>query len=185
MTLSNKFPSGKQWYCVRSKPKKERMAASGLVSMHGLEVFCPQIRFLRKTQRGPVWFQEAMFPGYLFVRFDMLEMKRAVAYAPGVLNIPVFNEHYVSVPNAIIESIQQDLDDEGVAEADLPLEAGDETTVLDGSMQGLKVKVVKVLSAEGRVAVLLEMLGTLVEAEFPVDALEHRVKHRVIAGDGG
>ncbi|NNJ70704.1 MAG: hypothetical protein HKP10_05385 [Kiritimatiellales bacterium] len=179
MESTELFPKGEHWYCVRTKPKKERMAAANIASLHGLEVFCPQIRFRRKTVRGPVWFQEAMFPGYMFARFDMFEMKRAVSYAPGVMNIPVFNERYVAIPDTVIDSIRKDLNDEGTVDAGIPLEVGDETTILDGSMRGLKVKVIKVMAAEDRVGVLLEMLGTLVEAEFPADALEHRTKHRV------
>ena len=175
------FKSGMHWYCVRSKPKKERVAAGSLESLHGLEVFCPQIRFQRKTVRGPVWFQEAMFPGYLFARFDLFEMKRAVSYAPGVLNIPMFDDRIVSIPDAVIESLQQDLDAESVVEAIAPLEVGEETTILEGSMRGLKVKVIKLMPAQERVGVLMEMLGTLVEAEFPTDALEHRMKHPMAA----
>ncbi len=177
------FERGEHWYCVRTKPKKERMAAANVASLHGLETFCPQIRFRRKTTRGPVWFQEAMFPGYMFARFDMFDMKRAVSYAPGVMTIPVFNNRYVPVPDGMIDSIRNDLDEEGTVDAGLPLEVGEETTIMEGSMRGLKVKVIRVLPAEDRVAVLLEMLGTLVEAEFPADALEHRTKHRVTAGD--
>lgn len=159
------------------------MAAANVASMHGLEIFCPQIRFRRKTVRGPVWFQEAMFPGYIFVCFDMVEMMRAVSHAPGVLNIPVFNERYVPIPESVIDSLRQDLDENGSVDAGLPLEEGDETTILEGSMRGLKVKVIKVMQAEDRVAVLLEMLGTLVEAEFPSSALEHRTRHRMSAED--
>ena len=175
------FKSGEHWYCVRSKPKKERMAAGSVESLHGLEVFCPQIRFQRKTVRGPVWFQEAMFPGYFFARFDLFEMKRAVSYAPGVLNIPIFDGRIVPVPDAVIESLRADLDAESVVEAVEPLEDGEETTVLEGSMRGLKVKIIKLMPAQERVGVLMEMLGTLVEAEFPVDALEHRMKHPMAA----
>ncbi len=182
METTPQFETGEHWYCVRSKPKKERMAAGGLESLHGLEVFCPQIRFQRKTVRGPVWFQEAMFPGYLFARFDLFEMKRAVAYAPGVLNIPTFDERYISIPGTVIKALRKDLDAESVAEAVAPLEVGEETTVLEGSMRGLKVKVVKLMPAQERVAVLMEMMGTLVEAEFPSDALEHRMKHPMAAG---
>ncbi|MCF7817793.1 MAG: hypothetical protein K9M54_07910 [Kiritimatiellales bacterium] len=162
---------------MRSKPKKERMAANGLATLHGLEVFCPQIRFRRKTVRGPVWFQEAMFPGYLFARFDLYELKRAVSFAPGVLTIPVFNERYVPVPEAVIEALRKEVDKESVVDAVAPLEVGEETTVLDGSLRGLKVKVIKLMPAQDRVAVLMEMLGTLVEAEFPSEALEHRMKN--------
>ena len=177
MTSTTPFEKGEHWYCVRSKPKKERMAASSIESLYGLDIFCPQIRFQRKTVRGAVWFQEAMFPGYFFVRFDLFEMKRAVSYAPGVLNLPKFDGRFVPVPEAIIESLKKDLDDESVVDTVSPLEVGEETTILEGSMRGLKVKVIKLMPAQERVAVLMELLGTLVEAEFSVNSLEHRMKH--------
>ncbi len=177
MELSSQFKKGEHWYCVRSKPKKERMAARSLESLHGLKVFCPQIRFQRKTVRGPVWFQEAMFPGYLFARFDLFEMKRAVSYAPGVLHLPMFNGKIISVPHTVIEALQKDLDAENVIEAITPLAMGEETTILTGSMQGLKVKVIKLMPAQERVGVLMEMMGTLVETEISIHALEHRMKH--------
>ena len=173
------FENETLWYCVRTKPKKERMAAANVESMHHLEVFCPQIRFRRKTVRGPVWFQEALFPGYIFVRFNLRDMKRAVSHAPGVLGIPVFGGRYVPVPDSVVAELVREVDEDGSVEASLPLNVGDETTILEGSMSGLKVKVIKVMPAEDRVAVLLEMLGTLVEAEFPSEALAHREKHRV------
>lgn len=179
ISTTPKFKKGKQWYCVRSKPKKERMAAEALAALHGLKVFCPQIRFQRKTVRGPVWFQEALFPGYFFARFDLFEMKRAVSYAPGVLNIPVFDGRIVAVPNAVIESLRQDLNAESVVDAVESLEVGEETMVLEGSLRGLKVTVIKLLGAQERVGVLMELLGTLVEAEFPMKALEHRAKHPI------
>ena len=179
--MDQPFHTGVHWYCVRTKPKKERMAAANVESMCGMEVFCPQIRFRRKTVRGPVWFQEAMFPGYIFVRFDMSEMKRMVSHAPGVLHIPVFGGRYVPVPDDVLASLKSEMSEDGTVDAGMPLHVGDETTIMEGSMRGLKVKVIKVMPAEDRVAVLLEMLGTLVEAEFPSDALEHKVRHQVSA----
>jgi len=179
MKPTPRFPSGIRWYCVRAKPKKERMAAGSLKMQFGLDVFCPQIRFRRKTARGPVWFQEAMFPGYFFARFDLNEMMRAVSYSPGVMHIPVFNGRYAFIPEEVIDSLKADLDQKHVVDVGIPLEVGEETTILDGSMRGLKVKVIKVMPAGDRVGVLLELLGTLVEAEFPSDALEHRTRHRM------
>lgn len=179
MESVSQFKTGEHWYCVRSKPKKERTASNSLMSLHGLEVFCPQIRFQRKTVRGPVWFQEAMFPGYLFARFDLFKMQNAVSYAPGVLHLPRFGGCIVPVPGPVIESLQNDLDAQSVVDAVVPLQVGEETTILEGSMRGLKVKVIKLMPAQERVGVLMELMGTLVKAEFPFDALEHRMKHPI------
>ena len=174
------FEKGIRWYCVRSKPKKERLAASNLIRQYGLDIFCPQIRFQRKTKRGNCWFQEALFPGYFFARFDLLQDKRAVAYALGVLNIPTFDGHIVPIPDDVIESLRSDMDGTEIVEAQAPLNEGDETTILEGSMKGLKVKVIKLMPATQRVAVLMEMLGCLVKTEFPLEALEHKKQHPLV-----
>lgn len=170
---------GERWYCVRSQPKKERLAAGVLAGRLQLEVFCPQVRFRRKTVRGAVWFQEAMFPGYFFVRFDMETMRRAVVHSQGVLTIPSFNERYVPIPEEVIESLRSEVGEDEAVDAGHPLEVGEETTVIEGSFQGIQVKVIRLLDGEDRVAVLMEMLGTLVETEFPVYALERRSKYKI------
>ena len=54
------------------------------------------------------------------------------------------------------------------------LAAGDQTTILSGSMMGLQVEVIQVMPAEERVRVLIDLLGREVEVEFPTEALEQR-----------
>src|SRR5262245_34061166 len=56
------------WFCLRSQPKHEHIAARHLERM-GVEVLNPRIRFQRVTRHGPVQVTEAMFPNYLFARF--------------------------------------------------------------------------------------------------------------------
>ncbi len=176
------FESGVRWYCVRTQPKKERLAAAQLASLFELETLSPRIRFKRKTVRGVVWFEEAMFPGYFFARFDMETHKRAVSFAPGVLHIPIFGGRFAEVDAAVVDGLRAELDEAGRADVMEPLAVGDETRILTGSMQGLQVRVVKVMSAEQRVAVLMEFLGQEVETIFPLSELEQRRKGALTQG---
>ena len=162
------------WYCVRSQPKKERLAAAQITALYGLETFAPRIRFRRKTVRGAIWFEEAMFPGYLFVRCNLSAHKRAVAAAPGVLHIPQFNGRVASLSDEVIETLRSELDQTECRVAMQALAAGDQTTILSGSMMGLQVEVIQVMPAEERVRVLIDLLGRAVEVEFPTEALEQR-----------
>src|SRR5436190_16891298 len=57
------------WFCLKTQPKREHLAATALRRQFGVECFSPRLRFRKMTQRGPVWFVEAMFPGYLFAKF--------------------------------------------------------------------------------------------------------------------
>mgnify|MGYP001958218993 FL=1 len=168
------FERGLRWYCVRTQPKKERLAAGQLGALFGLETLAPRVRFKRKTVRGVVWFEEALFPGYIFVRFDMEGHKRAVSFAPGVLHVPVFGGRFASLREETIESLRGEWDEGACLDAMEPLAVGDETRILAGSMEGISVRVVRVMPAEQRVAVLLELLGQEVETVLPLEVLEQR-----------
>ena len=56
------------WFCLKAQPKREHMAAIALRHQFRIECFSPRLRFRKMTHRGPVWFVEAMFPGYLFTK---------------------------------------------------------------------------------------------------------------------
>src|SRR5260221_5470813 len=73
--LSRQQPTN-AWFCLRAQPKREHIAAACLPQTCEVEVFCPRLRFRKLTSRGPVWFIEAMFPGYLFARFDYANCHR-------------------------------------------------------------------------------------------------------------
>src|SRR5262245_8514765 len=70
------------WFCLRSHPKHEHIAAGHLRAMEGVEVFNPRIRFVRSTRLGPAPVTEAMFPNYLFARFNWRESLTRVHSAP-------------------------------------------------------------------------------------------------------
>jgi transcriptional antiterminator RfaH len=125
-----------EWFCVRSKPKAEHIAAKHLEEA-AFEVFLPRIRFQRLTRRGRVWFTEALFPGYLFSRFDRGLSFRQVCATNGVTTV-------VIAPG---------------------LEPGDEVTIAAGPFQGLLAVVNQVMPAPQRVRVLLEFLGRQTSVE--------------------
>jgi len=163
--------SSLSWLCVKTQPKREHIAASQLELLEGVEVFAPRIRFKRRTPRGKVWFEESLFPGYVFARFDML-MFRAVSSAVGVRGLVKFAGKCAVVPASMIEMLRTD-SPEPIVIPDEPLvKAGDETVVVEGSLMGLKAVITQVMPGGERVKVLLDMMGTAVAAEVPVDTLE-------------
>lgn len=159
------------WRCIRTQPKREHIAAGRLELLDGVEVFCPRIRFQRKTKRGKVWFEEALFPGYLFARFDMLTMFRAVSSAYGVRGLVRFAGECAQVPDFVVDTLRKEA--AGVILIKEPaLKAGDEAVMVEGAMQGLRAVVTQVLPGGERVKILMELMGTAVEAEVPMEALE-------------
>ena len=41
-----------RWYCLRTQPKHEHIAAAQLRRAQGLEVFCPRVRLRSAPGRG-------------------------------------------------------------------------------------------------------------------------------------
>lgn len=161
------------WRCVKTQPKREHIAAGQLEQLTGVEVFAPRIRFKRRTPRGKVWFEESLFPGYIFARFEPL-MQRAVANAVGVRGLVKFAGECATVPTAVVDTIRLETPEMGpiLLEEQADLNEGDEAVVAEGAMMGLRAVVTKVMPGGDRVRILMDMMGTAVPAEVPVNTLE-------------
>lgn len=178
-----------EWYCVRTKPKSEHLAAAQLYSYARLEeVFCPRIRFEKATRRGKVWFVEALFPGYVFARFSLSEHLRHVQATPGVTGVLRFATRYAVIEADCLEELRREFPEsgDGVRVVAPALEVGDEVTVTEGVMKGMKSLVSSLLPGKERVKILMEWLGQEREVEVEVRAV-HRVGNirEEIQGLGG
>jgi transcriptional antiterminator RfaH len=164
------------WFCLRSQPKHEHIAAEHLRRMEGVDVFNPRIRFKRSTRTGPALVTEAMFPNYLFARFDWRTSLSRVHYAPGVSGVVHFGSRWPTVPDRAIEEIRALLGAEGVHVVSNELTPGDQVCVSGTVFHGLRAIVTQVMPGKDRVMVLLEFLGRQTAVEVGLNAI---VKHSV------
>ena len=147
------------WFCLRSQPRHEHIAARHLRQMEGVEVFQPRLRFTRSTRFGPVVVTEPMFPNYLFARFDWTASLTRVHYAPGVSGVVHFGIKWPTVPDESIAEIRALLGAEDVHVIPDEIAAGDTVQVSGGSLHGLELIVARVMPGTQRVMVLMEFLG--------------------------
>lgn len=153
------------WFCINTQPKHEHILAAHLRIMHGIEVFLPRVRFKRAMREKSIWVTEALFPGYLFARFNWETSLRRVQYTAGTRSIVHFGDSFPMIPEKIIEELRQVL---GTTELHTILEdlsPGDIVHISDGTLRGLNAVVSRILPGQQRVAVLMELLGqqTMVE----------------------
>lgn len=165
------------WYCVKTKPKQEGVATRLLRSEMGLEVFCPRIRFKRARATGVAWVNEAMFPGYLFVRFVYPELHRRVAATSGVAKTLSFGGRPCVVEDSIIADLRHHVADGETVEISAEIREGEEVKVVEGPFTGVKALVTRILPARERVAILLNLLGQEREIEISSSALLPDVRH--------
>src|SRR5580692_1679994 len=104
------------WFCLRAQPKREHIAAACLRQNSEVEVFCPRIRYRKQTSRGPVWFVESMFPGYLFARFDYESFHRWVRQAPGMSGFVQFGDRLGLLPAELVSEMKARMGKEEILE---------------------------------------------------------------------
>lgn len=169
-------PGQPRWYCIRSKPKRQNVAASHLRSL-GIEVFNPQLRFRRASRRGPEWSTTPLFPNYVFARFELLSFFRRARYAFGVSDILRFGSRWAELPDTEIAALQTAWNHSDAIQPPQEVEVGAPVVLAGGLFHGIEATVVALLPARQRVKVLLEFLGGLQEAEVDVAAVLPQVSH--------
>ena len=169
------FPSTEAWFCARTKPKHEHLAASNLSRNLGLEVFNPRLRVERATRRGLVRNIEPLFPCYVFVRCT-LEQLSDIRYVTGISSLVHFGQRIPAVPDAVIDELKECFETEEPLPVEDRLFPGAEVSVAEGAFQGFEAIVLRMLPAKRRVQVLLDILGrpTLVEVNRHSVTLENR-----------
>ena len=168
------------WYCLRSQPKHEHIAAAHVRMLEEVTVFCPRIRFRRATRQGVVWVTEAMFPGYLFARFDLEEKHRQVRYAFGVSGIVQFGGRYPVIEDEVLAPLQNQAGAAEVTELTHEITEGDHVTII-GAFAGLEAVVIQVLSGKERVKILMDFLGRKTEVEVERSCVLPQVIHPLVA----
>jgi transcriptional antiterminator RfaH len=178
----NQTDSGESgWYCLRSQPKHEHIAAAHLRLLEGVTVFCPRIRFKRPTRQGLVWVTEAMFPGYLFARFELAKMHLRVRYSHGVSGIVRFADRYPTIEEGALAQLRDHTGATEVKELNYQISEGDHVKIVGGAFVGLEAVITQVLSAKERVKVLMDFLGRKMEAEVHYAIVLRQVAHPLAA----
>ena len=162
------------WYCARTKPKHEHIAATNLRRNLELEVFNPRLRIERATQRGVMRVVEPPFPCYIFVRCVLEENIGDIRHTGGISSLVHFGQKIPAVPDPIIEELRECFEADDHMTVEDRISPADEVIFVDGAFSGMRAFVLRVMPAKKRVQVLLDVLGgpTPVEVERSAVVLE-------------
>lgn len=159
------------WFCLHSQPKHEHIAAAHVRQIKDAEIFLPRVRFKRATRLGTVWVTEALFPGYLFARFNWRTSLRQVKHASGVRDIVHFGDHWPIIPEKTIGELRQSMGTNEPHTISQELSPGDSVRITDGTLRGLHAIVSRVMPSRERVAVLMDLLGRQTMIELTVGSI--------------
>ena len=154
------------WYCARTKAKHERIAAANVRKNLKLEVFHPQLRVERVTKRGVAHIVEPVFPCYIFVRCVMGDNLHELQRTNGINKVLHFGDRFPTVPDRVMEELQECFGAEESLPAKERLRVGDEVVVGSGASAGSRAFVLRLMPARRRVQVLLDILGGPIPVEM-------------------
>jgi transcriptional antiterminator RfaH len=180
MNGPSQSPASLEWFCVRTQPKHEHIAAASLRQQLQLEVFLPRIRFKRLTRQGPAWTTEALFVNYLFARFDLTGVLRRVKHARGVQDVVHFGGHWPVIPETVIAELRTSMGEDELQVITNDFNPGETVEIAGGAFHGLQAVVTRVLPARQRVAVLLDFLGRQTSVEMDTAKLIRKDQRRLL-----
>lgn len=163
--------AGERWFVVQTLSKREAKAQFQLRQQE-FRVFLPvvtrTVRHARKSRIAKV----AAFPGYLFIILDLQRDRwRSVNGTFGVSRLVMGDTAPIPAPAGIVETLLDYRDENGVCRFDRDLVAGQTVRVVSGPL-AQALGTLERLDGNGRVRVLLEILGGQVRATIDRAALE-------------
>jgi transcriptional antiterminator RfaH len=156
------------WYVAATHPQKEHVAANHL-ERQGFATFLPRFEKVRRHSRKVDVVPVSLFPGYIFVSFDISAQPwHSIRSTFGVRYLVGSNPTRPQmVPWGVIESLQA-LSDNGVIDKTLhDLKPGDQVRVINGPFAD-HFAMVESLSDRDRVNLLFRILGTEKSVQLPL-----------------
>jgi transcriptional antiterminator RfaH len=170
MSEDTQFNGGDRWYVAQLRPNGLARAISNL-TRQGFATFAPY-RQIRQQVRGR-WIsaQAPLFPGYLFVSFDIAPGWQAINSTFGVARLLIQDvRRPAPLPDGLIAGLRARCDGAGALQPPAHLAVGDEVRILSGPFAEFVTRIEEIESAD-RVRVLLQMLGGAVASSIAAHLL--------------
>jgi transcription antitermination factor NusG len=123
------------WYAVKVRTRSESAAVASL-RHHDLETYCPQIMKRRKYSDRTKTVLEAIFPGYLFCRFDVFSKAHLVLASVAVEYIVKCGTQLVPVPISELDAVRRAVECGGMAATQPGV--GEPVRVVAGPLRGVE-----------------------------------------------
>jgi transcriptional antiterminator NusG len=162
--VAERFP----WYGIRTRSNYERVT-SLVLRGRGYEPYLPLYRVHRLGAHTRADSERALFPGYLFCRFDV-KQRLPILMTTGVVSVVSFGREPVAIPDEEIEAVQAVLRSGLPVEPCAYLREGARVRVTNGSLDGVEGILVKKKN-QCRMVVSVTMLQRSISVEIDGDRL--------------
>lgn len=153
-----------KWYVVQSKPREEERALHFLKEK-GFQTYLPRMEVVKVRKFKNVKSKQALFPGYLFCRFDKDENLGHVRWTQGVKKLLPESVSPMFVDDEIVQAIHSLEQEDGVIRQQ-PLQKNDQVRIARGPLKDLLGVFDHWSSDQGRIRVLLNFINYQASVEL-------------------
>jgi transcriptional antiterminator RfaH len=152
---SEQTQSGLGWYVVHTKHNQEDRAENNLRAW-GVETFNPKLKARNARPRaGSTSVGKALFPQYIFARFDPTLLLHKITFTRGVHEVVRFGGQTVPIDNEMITIMRMRVGPDGFIKIGEEFKAGDTVLVKDGPFRNFIGIFERELKETERVRILL------------------------------
>jgi len=147
------------WYALHVKPHKERAVYEQLIA-RDITAYYPHIQVKPKNPRSRK--ERPYFPGYLFVRINLVEYGvNALSWIPGSHRLVEFGGQPAVVPDQLLTQLQETIATQNETQYTLnKFKKGDKIRIIGGPLDGYEAIFDTHLADKDRVQVLLSFLSS-------------------------
>lgn len=161
---------GTSWFLAQLKPNSANIADKNL-KRQGFQTFLPLEEETRQRNGKFVTAKRPLFPGYIFVAFDVARgFWRTVNSTYGITRLVSFGKEPTAVPLDLVSRLMLRCDAQGKLLPPKLLKPGDQVTLTKGPFANFVAEVEKI-APDRRVWVLIELMGGQTRVAVGADQL--------------
>jgi len=146
------------WYVVQTKPRNEQRAQYHL-EREGIETLNPLMEAYRSKRSRSLRTLQPLFPNYIFARFILERDYPKVRWARGVNKVLGRGRDPMPISDVVVKEIKSRVNEDYVVKRAYDLKPHDTVKIKEGPLRDLIGIFDRWMSKEGRIRVLLSLIG--------------------------
>jgi len=163
--LLNDPMTQRSWYVVQTKPGNEYRVETNLFNQE-IEVFLPLLETSQYSNGKMVQKIKPLFPNYLFAKLDINLHYYKVKWTRGVNKILGNGDGPISISGKVVETIKERTGKDNLVKLEEEWKEGDQVRINSGPFKDLVGVFQKKMSDNGRVRILLNLIGVDVPVQI-------------------
>jgi transcriptional antiterminator NusG len=163
--------ASRSWYVVQTKPGNEHRVETNLFNQE-IEVFLPLLETFQYSNGKMVQKIKPLFPNYLFAKLDINLHYYKVKWTRGVNKILGNGDGPTPISGKVVETIKEQTGKDNLVKLEEEWKEGDPVRINSGPFKDLVGVFQKKMSENGRVRILLNLIGV----DVPVQISRWQIK---------